>query len=169
MVLRELVDADEAAFEIMLDAWDGAPGFTLAYGLLEDMNFKSYLKMLEDSKTDMNLPQGHVPSTALFAFVGEEIVGKVNLRHRLNHDLELSGGHIGYGVMPIHRGKGLATEMLKQALVYCRGLGLRKILLTCDEANISSSWVIQKNGGVLENVDDPKNGSSKKLRYWIEL
>lgn len=168
MILRELVSADEAAFEAMLDAWDGAPGFSIAFGLLEDSSFSSYLNLLKDSKQGVNLPEGHVPSTALFAFIGNEIVGKVNLRHHLNPFLEKVGGHIGYGVLPLHRGKGYATHMLKLTLDYCRSMGLLRVLLTCDENNTASVRVIERNGGILENIYDPMNGSSKKKRYWIE-
>lgn len=169
MILRELEAGDEAAFESMLEAWDDAPGFSIAFGLLEDSPFISYLRLLREAKAGINLPEGHVPSTALFAFVGGEIVGKVNLRHRLNSHLEKVGGHIGYGVMPLHRGKGIATEMLKQTLECCRKMGLQKVLLTCDENNYASMKVIEKNGGVLENLYDPNNGTPKKCRYWIEL
>ncbi len=49
---------------------------------------------------------GFVTSTALFGFVGEEIVGKVNFRHALNEKL--------LKVVSEHRGRGYASEMLKQ-------------------------------------------------------
>lgn len=169
MILRELELGDEVAFESMLDAWDGAPGFSLAFGLLEDASFAAYLSFLKDSRDGVDLTQGHVPSSSLFAFIGNEIVGKVSIRHELNPHLEKVGGHIGYGVLPLHRGKGYASVMLKLALDYCRRLGFKRVLLTCDETNKASARVIEKNGGVLENVYDPNNGTSKKCRYWIEL
>lgn len=169
MILRELRPTDEFSFEAMLDAWDGAPGFSIAFGLLEDSSFASYLAFLKNSKNGVNLPEGHVPSTALFAFIDKEIVGKVNLRHHLNPTLEKMGGHIGYGVLPLHRGKGYATLILKLTLDHCRGMGMKRVLLTCDESNISSARVIEKNGGVLESVYNPMNGTSKKKRYWINL
>jgi predicted acetyltransferase len=42
--------------------------------------------------------------------------------------------------------------MLKLALIECRKIGLEKILLTCDTDNIPSNKVIQRNGGILENI-----------------
>jgi predicted acetyltransferase len=59
--------------------------------------------------------------------------------------------------------------MLKQSLPYCRTLGMKKLLITCNEENVASAKVIIKNGGVLENIYDPKDGSSKKMRFWIQL
>jgi predicted acetyltransferase len=169
LVLRELSVKDEKAFQDMLEAWDNSPGFSMTFGLLEDMSFESYLKMWSAWKLEENCPDGFVPSTGLYAFVGETIVGKVNLRHRLNDFLLNVGGHIGYGVIPSQRGKGYATEMLKLALDFCRGMNLLKVLVTCDEKNLQSRRVIEKNGGVLESTYDPMNGSSKKMRFWISL
>lgn len=169
MILRELTLKDQTAFEKMLDQWDGDIGFSMVYGLLAGMNFQIYLKILNETRDGINLGQGQVPSSNLFAFNGDEIVGKVSVRHHLNKNLELVLGHIGYGVLPEYRQKGYASEMLKQALVYCRTLGLDKVLITCDEANVPSAKVILKNGGVLENVYDPQDGTSKKMRFWIQL
>lgn len=40
------------------------------------------------------------------------IVGAVNIRHYLNESLLLNGGHIGDGVRPSERRKGVATKMI---------------------------------------------------------
>jgi predicted acetyltransferase len=167
MILRELEFKDQEAFGVLLDNWDGAAGFNMLFGIIAEMNFQGYLDILRESKEGLNLPVGHVPSTALFGFVGNEIVGKVSIRHYLNDHLEKVGGHIGYGVLPAHRSKGFASMMLKDSLKYCKGLGLSKVLVTCDESNSASVKVIVKNGGILENVYDPKDGSSNKMRFWI--
>lgn len=167
MILRELELKDQKAFEVLLDHWDGADGFNMLFGLIAEMNFKGYLDILRESKEGLNLPTGHVPSTALFGFVGNEIVGKVSIRHCLNDHLEKVAGHIGYGVLPAHRSKGFASLMLEKSLNYCWNLGLKKVLMTCDESNSASVKVIVKNGGILENIYDPKDGSSKKMRFWI--
>lgn len=167
MILRELELKDQKAFEVLLENWDGATGFNMLFGLIAEMNFEGYLDILRESKEGLNLPTGHVPSTALFGFVGDEIVGKASIRHYLNDHLEKVGGHIGYGVLPAHRSKGFASLMLKESLTHCWNLGLKKVLVTCDESNLASVKVIVKNGGLLENIYDPKDGSSKKMRFWI--
>lgn len=167
LILRELKKTDEAAFKLLIEAWEDSPGFNMLFGLVEGMRFESYLSVLEDMKVRA-LP-GFVTSTALFGFVGEEIVGKVNFRHSLNEKLLKVGGHIGYGVVSEHRGKGYASEMLRQTLALARLQGLDRVLITCDENNVASYKVIEKNGGVFENFFDPMDGSSKKKRYWIDL
>ncbi len=66
-------------------------------------------------KHEETVPFKLVPATGLFAFEGDVIVGKVNFRHRLNDFLLNVGGHIGYGVLPEFRGKGYASQMLKDS------------------------------------------------------
>ena len=94
-------------------------------------------------------------------------VGAVNIRHYLNDKLRFSGGHIGDGIRPSERGKGLGTEMIALALEECRKLGISEVLMCCKKTNLASARTIEKNGGVLENevLDD----GVSVLRYWIKL
>ena len=88
-------------------------------------------------------------------------VGRMSIRHTLNDWLAEVGGHIGYDVRRSRRREGHATAMLAAALPVARDLGIEKALLTCDEDNTASRLVIERNGGVL---DDVRQG---KLRYWV--
>ena len=64
------------------------------------------------------------------------------------------------------RNKGYGTKILELALDEAKKLGIEKALLTCEDDNINSAKVIEKNGGVLENK---VTGDRKlKRRYWIE-
>lgn len=108
----------------------------------------------------------HVPSTAYFAVAAGEIVGTIQIRHCLNDFLLGYGGHIGFGVRPSRRRKGFASEMLRLALLKCRGLGIEKALVTCDKDNAGSARTILKNGGVLEN-EIPREDGNVLQRYWI--
>jgi predicted acetyltransferase len=94
-------------------------------------------------------------------------VGAVNIRHYLNDALLLNGGHIGDGVLPSERRKGVATQMIALALEECRKLGISKVLMVCNKENIGSAKSIQKNGGVLEN-EIVVDGITEQ-RYWIHL
>ena len=79
----------------------------------------------------------------------------------------LNGGHIGDGVRPSERRKGIATKMISLALKECRKLGINKVLMVCDKGNIGSAKSIENNGGILEN-EVVVNGVVEQ-RYWIDL
>jgi len=102
-----------------------------------------------------------VRCTNLWWTEGEEYIGRMSIRHELNDWLSEVGGHIGYDVRRSRRGEGHATAMLADALVVARSLGIARALLTCDDDNVASRKVIERNGGVLEDI---RNG---KLRYWV--
>jgi predicted acetyltransferase len=102
-----------------------------------------------------------VHCTNLWWVDGDEYVGRMSIRHELNHWLREVGGHIGYDVRRSRRREGHASAMLAAALPIARGLGVDRALLTCDVDNVASRLVIERNGGVFE---DERRG---KLRYWV--
>jgi len=139
------------------------------HGYDDAMPFGRYLEMLVEQARGEQLPPGYVASTFLFAFAGTRIVGRVSIRHALNPFLERFGGHIGYVVVPEFRRRGVATEMLRQALDIAREeIGLTRVLVTCDDDNVGSIRTIEKNGGVLENVVTAPDLATPKRRYWID-
>jgi predicted acetyltransferase len=93
--------------------------------------------------------EAFVPATHLWAVTEERFAGRISIRHELTPTLRIEGGHIGYDTVPSFRGRGVATEMLRQALPVARALGLTEVLVTCDDTNAASIRVIEKNGGVL--------------------
>ena len=134
----------------------------------EGMSFGRNLEVLAEQARGENLPANHVPSTFLFAFAGTSIVGRVSIRHSLNPDLERVGGHIGYVVVPEYRRQGYATAILRQSLKIAREkLGLKRVLVTCDDDNIGSIKTIEKNGGVLDSIVTFQEGDTPERRYWI--
>ena len=88
-------------------------------------------------------------------------IGFLAVRHRLNDWLLQEGGHIGYSVRPSRRGVGHASRALHLGLGHAAGLGLDRVLLTCEEDNVASRRTIVSAGGVYE---DTRNG---KQRFWI--
>jgi predicted acetyltransferase len=59
--------------------------------------------------------------------------------------------------------------ILKLTLERARELGLEWVLVTCDEDNIASAKIIERNGGVLEDMYQEDETAVPKRRYWIDL
>jgi predicted acetyltransferase len=144
-----------------------AEGFNFAIGL-SDMPWHDYVAFLEAAPCATELPEPWVPSTFLLAEVDGTVVGRTSIRHSLTDRLLLIGGHIGYAVLPDHRRRGYATEILRQSLVIAHAFGITPVLLTCDEGNEPSARTIERCGGTLENVVEDPEGGPPKRRYWIE-
>jgi predicted acetyltransferase len=155
-------DAALAAHDVMND-----DNFTFLLGRDESVPWANYVELLVEWRRGERIAEGLVPSTFLLAQVGDDVVGRVSIRHSLNDYLERVGGHIGYGVLPQFRRRGYATEILRQSLVVARSVGVERVLVTCDDNNVASARTIECCGGVLENkVTDPNDGVLKR-RYWI--
>lgn len=151
----------------MMGEWYAAGEKIIPYAIRRNdyREFDHYLANLEVKGTS----EGTVPDSTFFCLDTERdiFVGAVNIRHYLNEGLLLNGGHIGDGVRPSQRRKGIATKMIGLALEECRKLGIDRVLMVCDKNNIGSAKSIQNNGGVLENevlVD-----GVVEQRYWIDL
>lgn len=126
--------------------------------------FEAFVAVLRaDPLPDTPRPDWKVPQTTLWWVDGDDFIGRLGIRHSLTPALRKVGGHIGYDVRPSRRREGHASRMLAAARPIAAGLGLYRVLLTCDEDNIASRKVIEKNGGVLETAEDGKR------RYWIDL
>ncbi len=151
----------------MMDEWTATGETIIPYAIrkCDYHDFPSYLASLEVTQP----ADGLVPDSTYFCLDTERsiFVGAVNIRHYLSEGLLLSGGHIGDGIRPSERGKGLGTRMIALALDKCRELGIGRVLMCCDSDNFASARTIEKNGGVLENV--VVGGGAPVKRYWITL
>ncbi|WP_020475600.1 GNAT family N-acetyltransferase [Zavarzinella formosa] len=122
-------------------------------------------KLADSNRRD----ESFVPKTHLWAVTEEQFVGRLSIHHELNDALRVVGGHIGYDTVPSFRGRGVATEMLRQALPVARALGLTEALLTCDDTNPASIRVIERNGGSLRETKTIDPDKPPKRYYWITL
>jgi predicted acetyltransferase len=61
-----------------------------------------------------------VPKTHLWAVMDDKFVGRISIHHELTDALRVEGGHIGYDTVPSFRNRGVASEMLRQALPRAR-------------------------------------------------
>jgi len=131
-------------------------------------DFKMIQNKWNDDTTDKAYDIGFVPSTLYFLIDNEnKIVGSIHLRHELNDNLLIEGGHIGYGVKPSERRKGYASIMLELLLDDLRHSKWKKVLITCNSENKGSINAILKNNGVFDKTIE-YNGNLVN-HYWIYL
>jgi len=133
-------------------------------------DFGKYVQDRLDWKVGKNLPEGWVPASTFWLVRGDnKILGMSSLRHELTERLRRIGGHIGYNIRPSERGKGYGTAILALTLEKAKQLGLKRVLVTCDDNNVSSAKIIEKNGGILEDKFCSDESEQPKRRYWIEV
>lgn len=128
--------------------------------------FAAFVEGLQGQETTP-LQDGYVTCTYRWIVEGDEYLGAIALRHELNAYLLQFGGHIGYGVRPSVRRRGLASWALEQTLGLARERGFERVLLTCDDDNLGSIKTIENNGGELEDKRAHEGGVTR--RYWINL
>ena len=159
--LADQADALAAHAELAADGFDFLGAAWTSTG-----SWEQAVRLYADWETGLNLPDGYVPAYSLAADVDRALVGRTSIRLGLNDFLATRGGHIGYAVRPAFRRLGYATRILQLSLEVAREHGISPALVTCDDGNIGSATVIERCGGVLENiVNDPAEGRYR--RYWI--
>jgi predicted acetyltransferase len=96
----------------------------------------------------------------------DRVLGGTALRYG-DDDYVRWAGHIGYGIRPSARRRGLATWAMDRMLDEARALGLQRVLAVCVPGNVASIRTIERCGGVFEGVGHTAFESVQ--RYWIEL
>lgn len=130
-------------------------------------DFDAFLERLRDAEDPAKVSPHLVPGSTFWLVEAGRVLARSGVRHGLMPHLEVEGGHIGYDVRPSARGQGVGTRLLALTLVEARRLGLLRVLLTCDDDNIASARVIEKNGGeAIESTVSPDSGKRVR-RYWI--
>lgn len=101
----------------------------------------------------------------------DNLIGIIALRHDLTENLKKFGGNIGYGINTKYRKKGHGTQMLNLCLEEAKKIGLKEVLLTCNDKNLGSIGVIENNKGKLKDKIENNIDGEKFLtrRYLIEL
>jgi predicted acetyltransferase len=109
---------------------------------------------------------GKVRCTYRWIVESDRVLGGIALRHG-SSDYVLWAGHIGYGIRPSARRRGLATWAVGRMLDEARVPGLDRVLAVCAVGNVASVKTIERCGGVFEGIRNTKFGPVR--RYWIEL
>ena len=137
-----------------------------------DVSKYDIFEKIENFRTGKNIPINYVNATYLWLVEGDEFIGEVAIRHELTGSLLCFGGNIGYGIRWSKWNNGYGTIMLSLALKYAKEvIGLNKVLITCNDNNLGSACIIEKNYGLLQdkiiNVIDGVERTTR--RYWIEI
>lgn len=74
-------------------------------------------------------------------------------------------GHVGYGVRPSARGRGIASWALARVVDLARDAGRKSIALVCLSENVASIRTIERCGGTLEKALD----DGRAQRFMISL
>jgi predicted acetyltransferase len=130
-------------------------------------NIDEYIQRTEYHSKGKNLPDWFVPGTTYWLVDNDIFIGHVNIRHELNDTLRKRGGNIGYAIRPTQRQKGYGSKILELIIPKAKKIGLSKVLLTCNDTNIASTKIIEKNGGRL--YDKNKVDDELIRRYWLHM
>ncbi|MCL2703300.1 MAG: GNAT family N-acetyltransferase [Defluviitaleaceae bacterium] len=148
----------------------------LSYSLNDPDDYEKWAPDLfrgfEDNRLGRNLKEGYVPATTLWLVDEDkkEFLGEGSIRHELTPALMCFGGHIGYAIRAGAWNKGYGTMQLSLLLREAASLGIESALVTCNDSNIGSWRVIEKNGGeYLDTVDNNIGGKMiRTRRYWVK-
>jgi predicted acetyltransferase len=128
--------------------------------------FSAWLsRLIEESNQAAQLGEDRVHCTYRWITEDDQVLGGIALRHELDDLLMAEGGHIGYGIRPSARRRGLATWALGQILAEATTFGLERVLVVCAAENVASARTIERCGGVLEDTRQASRGLLR--RYWI--
>ncbi len=123
-------------------------------------------RLADDSDPAKAMDAGGVPCTYRWIVEGDRVLGGIALRRGFSEFVQWAG-HIGYGIRPSARRRGLATWALGRMLDEARVLGIDRVLVVCAAGNVASVKTIERHGGVLEGIRDTELGPAR--RYWIKI
>ena len=127
--------------------------------------FAAWVARLE-AQSGSTTPDGAPRCLYRWIVEDDRVVGAIALRLD-DSDYVRWAGHLGYGIRPSARRRGLATWAVRRILVDARTLGLDRVLVVCAVDNTASVTTIERCGGVFEGIGDTRFGPVR--RYWIDL
>jgi predicted acetyltransferase len=168
LIIRELALSDEEGYRAAIHEFADS-GFDWRAPSEPQLPWADYVAAVHAWAKGESLPDGWVPVSTRIAEWDGVLAGRLSVRHELNEFLATAGGHIGYGVRPAFRRRGIATALLREGLLLARGAGVTNVLVTCREDNVGSARVIERCGGVMrDHVEHPIGGHLMR-RYDIAL
>ncbi len=165
----KLVEPSERYLVSYMEAYDEYEKNGVTTYHLDNAREYDIFEKYENYRRGRNLKPNRVRAD-YYWLVDEEksyFIGEISIRHTLSDALREYGGNIGYGVRYGEWGKGYGTLMLKLALEKAKSLALERILITCDDDNIASARVMEKNGFEME--DKVQHYGILIRRYWKSM
>lgn len=132
-------------------------------------NASAFLKKLKDEKNGINLEKGRVAQIIYWLIDDKKYVGRLHLRKKLNKQLRVRGGNVGYEIRPSERKKGYGAEILRLGLLKAKAQGFKKILIDCRESNIASKKIIEANGGIFIDRMKVEGEGPASINYYINI
>jgi len=163
VALRELGLTDSREiFDMIKEIGPGENGYQNGGHAMDFADFPAYLARHVQFARGTDIPPQYVPQTMYWLYVDGCPVGIGKLRHYLNDNLRIHGGHIGYTIRPTARGHGYGTLILRELLKQAKAKAIPEVLITCTETNILSRRVLVANGCELFEIKDG-------LCYWRKV
>ncbi len=135
-------------------------------------NFESFIEKINNGKRNLHKPYADwvepVPETVLWLVKGNDFIGTLNIRHRLNWHLEKWGGHINFIIRPSMRGKGFGKKLLQKSIPYISYVGIDKALITIDPSDTGANKIVQSCGAELEDTLPATDKFPERNRYWLD-
>jgi len=134
-------------------------------------DFGKYVRSLLEEELGINLPEGYVPCTHLWlVHEAGAVVGVTRIRHRIDTPfLSANGGHIGYDVAPSFRRRGYGHLAIASALAEAKRRTINPALLFAAADNTASRAIIERAGGVLEQVSYSEFWNEPLCKYWVNV
>ena len=148
MELRKPTISDEKILmDYIKEHYDNGEMSISASNMLPLMKYNEWIEKLKRDEVGTDLEWGM--SETYILVDNDRVLGILNIRYNPSDEIVQKYGHIGYGVRPSERRKGIATYLLKEALIKCIEKGLTEVTLGCYKDNLGSSKTIIKNNGIL--------------------
>lgn len=119
--------------------------------------YKAWLAKCENIADGIGLEDWMVPQDVFWLYIDGKPVGMGKLRHRLTDKLREEGGHMGYAIRPVYRGKGYGKLLIKLMLEKAHEIGIEKALVTVYNDNHASINAALANGGVISRTNDKRH------------
>ncbi|AZZ60219.1 GNAT family N-acetyltransferase [Oenococcus sp. UCMA 16435] len=119
--------------------------------------YKNWLIAAENDSNVANLKPSYVPQTTFWLY-DERPIGIGRIRHYLNKNLELNGGHLAYAIRSTQRGKSYGNILFSLLLNECRKMKINPVQFSVQEVNEASNKIIKVHKGFL--ISKSKNGEN---------